>query len=74
VGFEFVRNTGFLTLNHIKEIQAALEKNRTGFRVHPGTVLQDRSGRTVYIPPEPDYIPSMMKAWEAFVNDSNSID
>jgi len=74
VGFQFVRDTGFLTLNHIKEIQATLEQNRAGFRVHPGTVLQDRSGRTVYTPPDPDYIAPMMKAWEAFINDSDSID
>jgi len=74
IGFQRVRDTGFLTLNHIREIQAALEKNRAGFRVHPGTVLQDRSGRTVYTPPEPDYIPPMMKALESFINDSDSFD
>jgi len=74
IGFRFVQDTGFLTLNHIKDIQAALEKNRAGFRVHPGTVLQDRSGRTVYTPPEPDYIPPMMKALESFINDSDSFD
>jgi len=74
VGFQRVRDTGFLTLNHIKEIQAALEQNRAGFRVHPGTVLQDRAGRTVYTPPEPDLIPQMMTALEAFLNDSASLD
>jgi len=74
IGFQFVRDTGFLTLNHIKDIQAALEKNRAGFRLHSGTVLQDRAGRTVYTPPEPDYIAPMMKALEAFINDSDSID
>jgi len=74
IGFRLVGSTGFLTLNHIKEIQAALEKNRAGFRLHPGTVLQDQAGRIVYTPPDPDAVLPMLKALEAFINDSDSID
>jgi len=74
VGLQLLRDTPFLTLNHIREIQATLEPYQRGWRTLAGTRLQDNTGRTVYTPPEPDYVPPMMAALEAFLNDSESID
>lgn len=37
-GFQAVRQNGLLTVNHILEIQAALEQNDAGFRKVPGTL------------------------------------
>jgi Fic family protein len=71
VGFEQVKRSGLLTLNHIIEIQAELERNNAGFRKLPGTALRDGVGQTVYTPPqEPDEIVALMRDLERFINDA----
>ena len=68
-GFEKVRESGLMTLNHILQIQEVLEGNRAGFRKLPGTALKDGVGRTVYTPPqEPDEILQLMRNLERFLN------
>lgn len=70
IGFGAVRSSGLLTINHILEIQAELERNSAGFRKLPGTALKDQIGRTVYTPPqEPDVIVALMRDLERFIND-----
>ncbi len=74
-GFEAVQQSGLLTVNHIIEIQGALEENNAGFRKVPGTVLKDGSGRVVYEPPqEHDQIVTLMTDLERFINDSALFD
>lgn len=51
-GFDLVQTSGLLTVNHILEIQAELERNSAGLRRLPGTALKDGEGRTVYTPPQ----------------------
>ena len=68
VGFDAVTATGLLTLNHILQVQAELERNDAGFRRVPGTALKDSVGRTVYTPPDPDAIPALMSDLEHFIN------
>jgi len=69
VGFERVRSSGLLTVNHIIEIQAELERNHAGFRKLPGTALKDGAGRTVYTPPQdPTEIVELMRGLERFMN------
>ncbi|MGL1835150.1 Fic family protein [Rhodocyclaceae bacterium SMB388] len=73
LGFERVRGTGMITLGHILEIQAELERNSGGFRRLPGTALRNGRGDTVYTPPQdPDEIVALMGALERFINDSES--
>lgn len=69
IGFEAVVGTGLLTVNHILEIQAELERSSAGFRKVPGTTLKDSAGRVVYTPPEPTEIVALMTDLERFVND-----
>ena len=45
IGFEAVAGSGLLTVNHILEIQAELERNSAGFRKVPGTTLKDSAGQ-----------------------------
>ncbi len=72
VGFELVDRTGLLTGNHILEIQAALEKNRPGYRKLPGTTLKDKAtGRVIYTPPTPELLPGLMSDLEHFINDAS---
>lgn len=53
VGFERVREQGFLRLEDVLAIQSALEGNRAGLRKLPGTVLKNQqSGEVVYEPPQ----------------------
>lgn len=53
VGFERVRRQGFLRLDDVLAIQAALEENRAGLRKLPGTVLKNQqTGEVVYEPPQ----------------------
>jgi Fic family protein len=53
VGFERVRKQGFIRLDDILAVQAALEANRPGLRKLPGTVLKNaQTGEVVYEPPQ----------------------
>lgn len=71
VGFEQVRQSGLITVNHIIQIQAELEQNNAGLRKLPGTALKDGAGQTVYTPPqEPAVIADLMRDLERFINDS----
>lgn len=68
-GFEQVRTSGLLTLNHVLQIQEVLEQNRAGFRELPGTALKDGTGNTVYTPPQdPSDIQHHMGMLERFMN------
>lgn len=69
-GYEQVRVTGLLTVNHIVGIQGELERNNAGFRKLPGTALKDGGGLTVYTPPQdPAEIVALMSGLERFMND-----
>lgn len=70
-GFEQVRTSSLMTINHIVGIQSELERNNAGFRKLPGTALKDGAGLTVYTPPQnPDEIIALMTDLERFINDS----
>ena len=70
-GFEQVRTSGLLTINHIVGIQSELERNNAGFRKLPGTALKDGAGQAVYTPPQdPADIIAQMRELERFINDS----
>lgn len=71
VGFEQVRQSSLITVNHITQIQAELEQNNAGLRRLPGTALKDGAGQTVYTPPQdPAVIADLMRDLERFINDS----
>jgi Fic family protein len=75
VGYAAVRANGLLTINHILDIQAALEHNRAGFRALPGTALKGDGGRVVYTPPQdPQTILALMDDLEHFINDEGLFD
>ena len=62
IGFQRIREQGFLRLGDVLAIQAALEENNAGFRKLPGTVLRnEQSGEVIYEPPQdPAEIESLM--------------
>lgn len=70
-GFNQVKESGLITVNHILKLQALLEENDAGFRKVPGTALKnDQTGETVYTPPqELDKIIELMGNLEVFIND-----
>lgn len=76
LGFESVRTDKLITLNLIKDIQAALEGNNAGFRKQKGTGLVNQTTKEiVYMPPQqPDEIERYMSALERFINDSEHLD
>ena len=69
-GFQTVRQLGFLSNNHILEIQAAIEENRAGFRKVPGTELKnEQTGEVVYTPPQTNNeVVAHMNNLEQFMN------
>lgn len=75
-GFQTVKERGFLSNNHIIEMQAAIEENRAGFRKVPGTELKnEQTGETVYTPPQThDEIVAHMNNLEQFMNDNELCD
>ncbi len=75
IGFEAVLQSGLLTVSHMIEIQAALERNNAGLRKLPGTALKDAAGQTVYTPPQDyDTIVKLMSDMERFINDDQMYD
>lgn len=70
-GFKTVKQNGFLSNNHIIDIQGAIEENRAGFRKVPGTALKnEKTGETVYTPPQTyDEVMMHMSNLEQFIND-----
>jgi len=75
-GYSLVKSSGLLTSNQIIDIQAKMEKTRSGFRKLPGTELRnEQTGETVYIPPQdPETIISLMSNLENYINDNNLSD
>lgn len=71
-GFETVRQKGFLSNNHIIQMQATLEENDAGFRKVPGTELKnEQTGEIVYTPPQThDEVVTFMSNLEHFINDN----
>ncbi len=70
LGYEQVRQSGLITVNHIIAIQAELEQSNAGFRKLPGTALKNNSGETVYAPPQdPNEIIALMRDLERFINE-----
>jgi Fic family protein len=69
-GFQTVKQQGFLSNNHILDIQAAIEENRAGFRKVPGTELKnEQTGESVYTPPQThDEVVAYMNNLEQFMN------
>lgn len=75
-GFEVVKQQGFISNNHILQIQAVIEENSAGFRKLPGTALKnEQTGEIVYTPPQShDEIVALMSNLEKFMNDDTLCD
>lgn len=75
IGFNQIKQSGLLTLNHIIQIQAELEQNNAGFRKLPGTSLKDATGQVIYMPPQDaTKIVALMTDLESFINDAQVFD
>ncbi len=73
VGFELVKQTGLLTINHILTIHAEIEGNQAGFRKVSGTVLRnEQTGAVIYTPPSPEHIQALMNNLEQVMNEEDS--
>jgi len=73
-GFEAVSRTGLLTNRYIQDIQARLERSDAGFRKVPGTVPRNPAGETIYTPPSPEHVETLMGDLEKFINDGAAFD
>lgn len=76
LGFDLIRKHGFLSSNHLIQIQAELEHNSAGYRRLPGTSLKNQqTGEVVYTPPQ-DYatILDLMSNLEQYLNDDELSD
>lgn len=71
VGLDSVLGSQLLTNKTILQIQEELLRNDAGFRKVPGTTLKDQNGRTVYTPPDPELVASLMRDLERFVNQND---
>ncbi len=70
LGFDIIKSQKILSVNHIKEIQAALEHNDAGFRKQSGTVLKNpATGEIKLIPPQnPQDIVELMANLADYIN------
>ncbi len=71
LGFQTIKNLGFLSNNHIIKLQEILEKNNAGFRTQAGTTLKNsQTNEIVYTPPQ-DY-ETIAKLMDNLVNYFNN--
>ena len=70
LGFELLEKKKMLRLDDILKIHIALAGNDAGLRRQSGTVLKNSVGETVYTPPPPEDVPSLMDNLITFINDS----
>lgn len=70
LGFYIIKTKIFLTINHIKDIQATLEKNDAGFRKQSGTFLKNPVTEEIkLIPPQnPQDIEELMANLVDYIN------
>lgn len=75
-GFQIIKKQGFISNNHILDIQATIEENEAGFRKVPGTALKnEQTGEVIYTPPQhPDEIQDLMNNLEKFMNENELCD
>lgn len=70
LGTALVQQYGFLSTNHVAQIQEKLKRDRGGYRKLPGTALKNQRGEVVYTPPQdPAVILDLMGNWERYFND-----
>lgn len=75
MGFNIVKEKGYINTNAIVEIQKEIEHNNAGIRTQSGTVLKNaRTGEVIYIPPDVDEVLDYMKNLEDYINKTDSID
>ncbi|MBN2789074.1 MAG: Fic family protein [Candidatus Delongbacteria bacterium] len=70
-GYELVKQNDLLTTNNIIDIQSALERNNSGIRKLPGTVLKnEKTGEIIYTPPQNYYdVIKLLDNLVRFIND-----
>jgi Fic family protein len=76
LGVALIQKHGFLSSNHLVQIQAELEHNNAGYRRLPGTALKNaQTGAVVYTPPQDyDTILALMANLEQYLNDDELSD
>jgi Fic family protein len=76
LGYNELKNKGFLSLNTILEIQTELEGNDAGIRTLPGTsLINDRTGEVIYTPPDnKEIILKLLTNLETYINTENGTD
>ena len=76
LGFGLIRKHGFLSSNHLVQIQAELEHNNAGYRRLLGTALKNaQTGEVVYTPPQDHAtILNLMANLEQYLNDDELSD
>lgn len=76
LGFGLIQKHGFLSSNHLVQIQAELEHNNAGYRRLPGTALKNAQiGAVVYTPPQDHAtILDLMANLEQYLNDDTLSD
>ena len=76
LGFDLIRKHGFLSSNHLVQVQAELEHNNAGYRRLPGTTLKnDKTGEVIYTPPQDNAtILDLMSNLEQYLNNDDLSD
>ena len=72
LGYEQIKNDGYINTNTIIKIQGTIEHNNAGIRKLPGTKLKNSiTGETIYTPPQSEQeITGYLKNLEDFINNN----
>lgn len=73
VGYNYIKQKGFLNTNGIIKVQGELEENNAGIRKLPGTALKnDLTNEIIYTPPDSqEAIQKLMKNFDEFINNAD---
>ena len=75
LGYNLIKEKGYINTNIIVEIQKEIEHNNAGIRTQSGTVLKnEKTGEIIYTPPGVDEVLQYMKNLEDYINEYDSID
>lgn len=76
MGYELIKQNGFLSTNMIVKIQQIIENSEAGIRTTPGTTLKnERTGEIVYTPPQShSEIIELLNNLEKYINEEHDID
>jgi Fic family protein len=76
LGYQMIKDKGFISTNMLIDIQSLIEPNKPGIRKLPGTlIINDKTNEIIHRPPqEEDEIRNLLANLEKYINENDDFD